>query len=404
MSRISIFITYHGCLSPYYAGTALVPANTSVFSYDNPCTSPYNTESVKRALPGFLLILLVQGVGVDAAERDPLFQDDTVVKAVLTAPIAQAYAQRDQDVRIYFPGQWTYTTSDGSTQRLDVSIRTRGLFRREHCQLPPLQLNFKKKQVKETLFAGQNKVKVVSPCQHGPKSQQNTILEYLAYRTFQILTDHSFGTRLIRLSYVDSDEKIKPWTDLVFVIEDDSDMAKRLGLTRLKVMSNRFDQMDNSTTALADMFQFLIANSDYSVLNVGEGRECCHNSEILALKDNADVRIPVPYDFDLSGLVNAKYAAPPSHMPIRFVRTRYFRGLCQPPGVLEEAISHVQSKREEILALFANTKELEPKKKKKTLRYIEQYFEILDDPDKLSKEVFERCRGKEELAEMMSRD
>lgn len=357
-----------------------------------------------QLLPKTMLLLLCAANGVLAAERDPLFQDDSVIKAVLTAPIAQAYAQRNQDVRIYFPGQWSYTTDDGVTQRLDVSIRTRGLFRREHCQLPPLQLNFKKKQVKETLFAGQNKLKVVAPCQHGALSQQHVVLEYLAYRTFEILTEHSFGARLIRLSYVDSDEKVEPWTDLVFVIEDDEKMAKRLGLTRLKVVSNDFDQLDHATTALVELFQLLIANNDYSVLKSAKGRECCHNTEILALKGDADIRIPVPYDFDLSGLVNAKYAAPPSHLPIRFVRTRYYRGLCQPPGVLEEAIAQVQSKREDIIALFANAKELEPKRKKNTLEYIERYFGILDDPKKLKKAVFDHCRGEEELAEMLSKD
>jgi len=352
------------------------------------------------------LILLAFGAAADdkTTERNPLFQDDVVLKAVLTAPIAQAYAQRDQDVRIYIPGQWSYTTAEGTTQRLDVSIRTRGIFRREYCELPPLQLNFKKKQLKGTLFAGQNKLKVVAPCQNGAISQQHVILEYLAYRTFEILTDHSFGTRLVRLSYVDSEEKMQPWTDLVFVIEDDDDMAKRLGLMKLSVVENHFDQLDHSTTALVELFQLLIGNNDYSVMQGPEGSECCHNSEILARKDNADIRIPVPYDFDLSGLVNTKYAAPPSHLPIRFVRTRFYRGFCQPPGVLEDAIAKVQSKREEILALFANTKELEPKRKDKTLKYIEDYFEIFDDPKKLQKEVFGRCRGQEELDELLSRD
>ncbi|MGI9247931.1 MAG: hypothetical protein ACR2QI_02880 [Woeseiaceae bacterium] len=362
---------------------------------------------MKRILSGILSLSLgvasVAGAA-EGAERYPLFQDDSVIRVVLTAPIAQAYDQRDQDVRIYFPGQWTYANDEGAAQRLDVSIRTRGLFRREYCQLPPLQLNFKKGQVKETLFAGQNKLKMVSPCQNGAISQQRVVLEYLAYRTFEILTDVSFGTRLIRLSYVDSDEKIAPWTDLVFVIEDDSDVAKRLGLTRLKVVSNRFDQLDHATTALVDLFQLLIANNDYSVLKSEEGRECCHNSEIFAPKHDADVRIPVPYDFDLSGLVNAKYAAPPSHLPIRFVRTRYYRGLCQPPGVLDNAIAHVQSKREEVLALFANTMELEPKRKEKTLAYIEEYFEIFDDPKKMNKEILDRCRGQEQLDEMLSKD
>ena len=359
---------------------------------------------MKQVIAGLVLFALGISGSVCAEEKQPLFQDDSVLKAVLTAPITQAFAQRGQDVRIYLPGQWTYTTAAGTTQRLDVSIRTRGLFRREFCELPPLQLNFRKQQVKKTLFAGQDKLKVVSPCQDGARSQQHVVLEYLAYRSFEILTDKSFGTRLIRLSYVDSDEKKTPWTDLVFVIEDDGDMAKRLDLTRLKVVSNRFDQMDHPTTALVDLFQLLIANNDYSVLRSEEGRECCHNSEILALKDNADVRIPVPYDFDLSGLVDTKYAAPPSYLPTRFVTTRYYRGLCQPPGVLEDAIAHVQSKREDIFALFTNQRELEPRTKKKTLKFIENYFEILDNPKRVKKEIAGRCRGKEHLEEMLSKD
>lgn len=357
-----------------------------------------------RNFETLLLISLALANTVDASGRDPLFQEEWVVKAVLTAPIAQAYAQRNQEVRIYFPGQWTYTKADGTTQRLDVSIRTRGLFRRQNCQYPPLQLNFRKGQVKETLFAGQNKLKVVAPCRDGARSQQDVILEYLAYRTYQILTDKSFGTRLIRISYVDSDEKMPPWTDLAFVIEDDKDMARRLGLTRLKVVSNDFDQMEHASTALAELFQFLIANNDFSSLKSAEGRECCHNMEILALQDNADVRIPVPYDFDLSGLVNATYAAPPEFLPTRFVRTRYYRGLCQPPGVLETAIEHVKSKRGEVIELFENTKELEPKLKKKTVKYIEQFFDILDDPKESRKQLYDRCRGQDLLDEILSKD
>ena len=359
---------------------------------------------MKYFLPALLVLTLLAATGAAANERKPLFQDDTVIKAVLTAPIAQAYAQRDQEVRIYLPGQWTYANGNGETRRLDVSIRTRGLFRREYCALPPLQLNFKKKQVKGTLFAGQNKLKVVAPCQNGPVSQQHVVLEYLAYRTFEILSEQSFGTRLMRLSYVDTDEKKEPWTDLVFVIEDDDDVAKRLDLVKLGVAKNEFDQLDWSSAALVDLFQLLVANNDYSLLQGPDGRPCCHNTEILAPKDDADSRIPVPYDFDLSGLVNARYAAPPSHIPIKFVRTRYYRGLCQPPGILEDAIAHVLSKREEILSLFANSRELEDRRKKKTLKWLEDYFEILDSPKRLAKEVYGRCRGAEELAEMLEKE
>ncbi len=368
------------------------------------------SAGVRKTTPmGYLkfLIFLALPVGAVAQEgtasvRHPLFQDDAVLKAVLTAPISQAYAQRHQEARIYFPGQWTYVDEDGETQRLEVSIRTRGHFRREVCELPPLQLNFKKKQVKGTLFAGQNKLKVVAPCQDGPYAQQLVVLEYLAYKTFEILTDISYGTRLVRLSYVDTDEKREPWTDLVFVIEDEDDMAKRLDLVKLGVVENDFDQVDRPYTAMVDLFQMLISNYDYSVLQGPEGRDCCHNTTILAPKHDADTRFAVPFDFDMSGLVNARYAAPPSHIPIRFVRTRYYRGLCHPPGVLEDAVDHVRSKREQIMALFENTRELEAKKKRKTLAWLEDYFDTLEDPDRLDKEIISRCRGREELEEMLA--
>jgi len=349
-----------------------------------------------------LLLLPAFTMAQEKGQRDrhPLFQNDAVLKAVVTAPISQAYAQRHQDVRIYFPGQWTYVDEDGETKRLEVSIRTRGHFRRDYCQLPPLQLNFKKSEVKGTLFTGQNKLKLVAPCRDGNAHQQYVVLEYLAYRTFEILTDHSFSTRLVRLSYVDRDEKLEPWTDMAFVIEDDSDMARRLGLDRLKLQSSSYYMMDHPRTALVQMFQFMIANNDYSVMQPTADDHCCHNMQILGHQDVEAGRIPVPFDFDMSGLVNARYAAPPSQVPVRDVRVRYFYGLCQPREILGDAIARVQSKREEILALYANSAELDDKTRKKSLEYIESFYEILDDPDRLNLEVFARCRGKNLMERM----
>jgi hypothetical protein len=349
----------------------------------------------------FSLSILLFFASLSAAARElPLFQDDATLKAVLTAPIGQAYAQKRLDQRIEFPGQWTYVDENGETTKLDVSIRTRGNFRRLHCDLAPLRLNFRKSQVKGTLFAGQNKVKLVSPCFDTPLYRRYVVLEYLAYKTLELLTDYSFKTRLIRLSYVDSDEQIEPWTAATFVIEDDSDMADRLDMQRIDVESVKFDDLEREKTALAELFQFLIGNNDYSVLRNTEGEDCCHNVEVLAF-DEASPKIPVPFDFDFSGLVNALYAAPPSHLPITEVRHRYYTGLCHQPGVLDAAIAHVQSKREEIIALFENQEELSDKGRKSALFYLRAFFKILDDPRRLEREVYERCRGKHLLEKMM---
>jgi hypothetical protein len=358
-------------------------------------------EWIRRS--GILLLIALVGPTV-AAERAPLFQDEAIMKAVLTAPITQAYSQRNQDVRIYFPGQWTYTDSEGETQRLDVSIRTRGNFRREWCALPPLQLNFKKSQVKGTQFKGQNKLKLVAPCSAGPTAQQNVLMEYMAYRIFEILTDRSFGTRLMRLSYIDSDGKKDSWTDLVFVIEDDKDVAKRLALDPLRVAYNEFDQLDQETTALVELFQLMIGNNDYSLLKGPDGDFCCHNIEMYADENAVGKRIPVPFDFDMSGLVYADYAAPPSHLPIKTVRTRYYRGLCQPPEILDAAVAHVLSKRGEIMGTFERIEELSRLSRNRTSSYLEKYFDLLEDEKKLAKQVIGRCRGMDHLEELMAEE
>jgi len=350
----------------------------------------------------FLVLSLGLASIASGAEKAPLFSDDTIVKAVLTAPLSQAYAQRDQDERLYFPGHWSYHDREGEAQRLDVSIRVRGIFRRKNCELAPLLLNFKKKQVQETLFAGQNKLKLVAPCQHGAASQQDVLLEYLAYKTLEILTDNSFGTRLLRLSYVDSDEKMKSWTDLAFVIEDDGDVGNRLGLDKAHVPANRFEELDQGATALAELFLYMIANHDYSVLQGPAGSYCCHNVEMFVHEDTADKRIPIPFDFDMSGLVNARYAAPPQYLPIRLVRTRYYRGLCQPPEVMAKTVDHFRAKREQILGLFRDNEELSRLRRARTLAYLEEFFDTLDDEDRFREQILDRCRGQDRLDAMLA--
>lgn len=357
---------------------------------------------MKRVSVLLAIATLFLADGPRAAERDPLFQDHSILKAVLTAPIAQTYAQRDSDVRLYFPGQWTFMNGDGEPHRLQVSIRIRGNFRRINCQLPPIRLNFKKSEVKGTLFKGQDKLKLVSPCQHGLESQQKLLLEYLAYRTYEILTDQSFGSRLIRLSYVDSDDKLKSWTDLAFVIEDEGDIADRLDLDEARVAANRFEDLDQPVTALLELFQLLIANNDYSLLKGPEGEYCCHNAVMYTREESADKRIPIPYDFDMSGLVNAQYASPPKHVPIRLVRTRYYRGLCQPSEIMDDAVARMLSKKNEIIALYAEHPELSRMSRNRNLTYIKKFFAILEDKSAFEDVVLDRCRGRDHLDAMLA--
>jgi len=74
---------------------------------------------------------------------DPLFQDNETLQVMITAPLTTLV--RERPTEDYLPGTFQFTEADGSEVKLDLEIRTRGNFRHETCDYPPLRLNFKMK-------------------------------------------------------------------------------------------------------------------------------------------------------------------------------------------------------------------------------------------------------------------
>lgn len=327
-----------------------------------------------------------------AADQLPLFTDETPLNVVLSAPLSQVYGQKKEDVRMYMPATLSYLGDDGSKQRLNLSVRTRGVYRRANCRLPPLQLNFKKKTVVGTIFGGQDKIKLVSPCAPTDNNQQRLILEYLAYKAFEVVTDKSLNTRLLRMSYIDTDNKIKPWTHTTFVIEHESDLAKRHDLKAMHVPKVPKHQVDSHQAALVEVFQLMIGNTDFSMVISPGTKDCCHNMQILGQKGASDGFLPVPYDFDSAGLIDATYARPSIKLPIKDVKDRLFRGRCRDDDSLMSAIERFKQVRPEILALFTESEHLNKRFRKKSVKYLDQFFALIDDPKRVQSQIIDRCR------------
>src|SRR5258707_1148033 len=57
-----------------------------------------------------------------------------------------------------------YVAAGGDTVSVPVDLRTRGIFRLKQCAFPPLRLDFPTSRVKGTVFAGQDKMKLVTHC------------------------------------------------------------------------------------------------------------------------------------------------------------------------------------------------------------------------------------------------
>lgn len=339
-----------------------------------------------------VLLVASLGAGAISAGETPLFSSAEMLKAALSAPLEQAYNQKKLENRLYLDGTWSYREGT-ETLRLPVKVRTRGNYRREACTLPPLQLNFRKKELKGTLLDGQDKLKMVSPCKSGKKYQQLIYLERLVYELFALFSEYHFRTRLVEVGYVDSALPEEHWSSTNFLIEDVDDMAARSGMKEVEIVSSKREQMDLQHTALVEVFQYMIGNVDYSTLKSPPESDCCHNVKLIAPEGAAKGFIPVPYDFDSSGIINAPYSAVPAQVPIKRVTERYFTGWCKEEWRYREAIARLSSQRQAAIALFAESPLLENYYRKRAVKYLEKFYDLVENERKVDRYIIGRCRG-----------
>ncbi|MDH3290513.1 MAG: hypothetical protein OEO20_08240 [Gemmatimonadota bacterium] len=323
----------------------------------------------------------------------PLFASPDLLEITIEAPLKSLLRDRDEDKESY-DGTLRYFLSDGSPVTLDVSLRTRGRFRMKPstCNFPPLRLNFKKSQAAETVFAGQDRLKLVTHCQdRRDEYEQYVLQEYLVYRTYNLLTDLSFRVRLARITYIDAERSRDPLVKYGFLIEDETAMATRNGWEVLEVRQVLPAQTKQDQLVLFEVFQFMMGNSDWDpfLTEPGSGA-CCHNAVIIG--SMADSAIPVPYDFDWSGVISARYATPDPMLGIRNVRERRFWGICRPRAELDSIFPLFHEKREAIYELHRLQQGLDPKRLERTLEYYDEFYEIIGDPGKVRNDMERRCR------------
>jgi len=289
------------------------------------------------------------------------------------------------------PGKFQFSSDSGETIEFDVQVRTRGHFRRkkETCALPPLRLNFKASQTKNTLFHKQDKVKLVTHCRSQAKYEQTVLREYLAYKVLSVLTDNSYQVRLLRITYVDTDRKRKEETRLGFIIEHRDRLSKRINRPRVEIRKAKLTELDPAYTNLSSVFQYMIGNTDYSPVLGPADDICCHNA-VLFGNENELFR-PIPYDFDHAGFVDAPYASPNPRFKLRSVRQRLYRGRCKFNAQLPATFALFNDKREAIMAVIENTEGLKRKTKNFMLGYIANFYKTIESEGRVEKSIVKKC-------------
>ncbi len=314
-----------------------------------------------------------------------LFESDDLLELSLSMDMKKVIRDVGED-KSYHDAFISYTDQSGDSIVLPVEVRTRGHFRLDpiNCDFPPLMLNFDPDDIHNTLFEGMDKIKLVTHCRRNDYYEQCLLKEYLVYKLYNLFTAESYRARLAKVNYVDLSGKKNPVHKLAFFIEPTEHMASRNNCEIISIQKIHQESTHREKTLLLSIFQYMIGNTDWSVPSL-------HNIRLIK-SDQFYSPVAVPYDFDWCGLVNAPYAIPAPILEITSVTDRKFRGFCRPEDEFTDAFSIFREKKKEIYETCENVYYLTEKEYNKVIKYLDEFFLIIDNPRSVKNEFYNNCR------------
>jgi hypothetical protein len=341
--------------------------------------------ALKMALAAAMFSILSWANPVRAADGPkPLFAGDEVLSLTLTGPFDTI--SRDIAAK---PVSGVLRVGGAAPETLPVTLSVRGTMRRkeEVCTFPPLRVEFTQKPGPSSIFKGQKHLKLVTHCQRMGEFQQYVLLEYTAYRLYRALTPESFNVRLAKIDYTFKDGHALT-TRLGFFIEAVDDVAKRNGQERLRgVRKISASQLDAAAAARYAVFEYMISNLDWAMTAGHAGEDCCHNARLMSAEGATGTStglIPVPYDFDYAGLVNAPYAVPPEGIHVANVKVRRYRGFCAHNEEAKVFLAQISTRRDSLMAILNETPQLEDRTRRNAAGYLGDFFGEAGSPSKVA--------------------
>ena len=332
-----------------------------------------------------------------ARAEAPLFASDTVMKLSIPLDFGDLCRPRETEDCDFSPATLIYGDAAGNKRSLPIEVKVRGGWRSlsRNCSVPLLWIRFDEEAGVGSPFAGQSLLPLTTHCGRGisiaamtrrtrqSDFEQYLLREFLAFRIYNELSDHSLRTRLVRIAYPDPQRPSKGNLHYAFFTEHFDSMAARTDSTRLPRGSFDETRLDAQSAARVALFQFMIGNTDWSI---------ARERNTVLLLDGDGKQVPVPYDLDMSGLVNADYAGPAPTLPINNVRERYFLGLCQPGTDWDALFSDFEDRKDTILGLIGRLPGFSRVSKRMTRQYLEKFFDILESSAVREQEITGACR------------
>jgi len=312
---------------------------------------------------------LAAGSIFDLLYRPAAADEFPVTEVTLELPLDSIYAKTINEQSAVL----TFTDTTGLAQRWPLHVDVRGKFRRRICTFPPLKLNFSKKSLKAAGLEKFDKLKLVTPCQEDEAGDDLILREYLTYRLYHQLSPFSFRVQLLRITYRDANGNHPDQTRYAFILEDNDEMAARLGGEELEADSARGispERLNRQAEISQALFAYLISNTDWNLNMV-------RNLKLVGLDDGTV--IPVPYDFDFSAVVNAPYARPSNALGQYSIKQRVYLGFQASDVDLLSVIEHFTAQRKAIFRTVRQFKLLPLDQRQEILFFLDSFYVEVKD-------------------------
>ncbi len=281
----------------------------------------------------------------------------------------------------YQPAEVIYYDK-GTADTLTTRIRIRGHFRKDtaNCDFPPLRLNFKKRDIRNTLFGPEDKFRIVTHCRTDENIfNQYVVREYLVYRIFNLLVPVSLKVRLAQITYADTGGRLNSFTRFGFFLEDEDQFATRFNMEELtgKVTYNDINEKEGLLLA---MFQFMIGNTDWIIP---------FSKNLILLKNDNEI-YAIPYDFDYCGIVNTDYRNAYGFTSLTQPQ-RVFKGKCYTEKELKAVFRIFNKSRRKIVNLVTTNRQLDEDSRRYMYNYLMSFYRLIHSRDTREKYFRVNC-------------
>ena len=362
-----------------------------------------------------------------ALPAEKLFSSYAPLNVTLEAPFDDLRHQMRQDITSSVTGTLSYTDPNvGEVQVNNVEVSGRGnsSIKAGQCEFPKLKLKFHKANGRPpgSLFNGVSSVKIGTHCGHGSddvlserwgrlQNENSPIREAFIYRLLEALHVPTLKARPVRITYVDAGTMTtkaaatgvaasrKTLVRYAMFLEDDQQAESRFGASGQYTEHTfgsadvRFTPADSAGLAFAEA---LIGNFDWCVRFFPtdtyrcDGRHALWN--VLALKRPDGSAVPVPYDFDLAGMVtgyhrwfplvfNPAFAPGASEAAVKVLaqlqRTRSLFTRAQLDAARAEFVKH----KEEAYAVLADA-QLDDAGRRHAAEHLDAFYAVIESDER----------------------